>query len=225
MRYLAALTTCLVCLHAIAHAADKRSATEAYVKRISAIVDRLIDSEISKDPKRLNRVSMKLRYVVDRYGRVQKVEIISAKPDRRAANTVTRVLKATTFPPFPRDVLQEGTDQIEGELNWARSMENSGGSPYYNYNIIVHKILEEDVIPTFSTSSHRLEVDYEFYLDAKGHVVRFKTHAKAGGDWAEQIIARSIRRLTFPPVPSQVFKELEQKPPLRIFGTMTWDPR
>jgi len=86
-------------------------------------------------------------------------------------------------------------------------------------------MLEDDVIPAFSTPSHRLEVDYEFYLDARGRVASLATHAKAGGQWAEQIIARSIRRLKFPPVPAQVFEELKQKPPLRIFGTITWDPR
>jgi hypothetical protein len=68
-------------------------------------------------------------------------------------------------------------------------------------------------------------VDYEFYLDRQGHVTSMKVHAKAGGQWAEQIMARSIRRLKCPPIPPQVFKELEEKPPLKIFGTMSWDPQ
>jgi hypothetical protein len=87
----------------------------------------------------------------------------------------------------------------------------------------VHKILQDDVRSSFN-APHHLEVDYEFYLDARGHVTSTKVHAKAGGQSAEQIIVRSIRRLKFPPIPPQVFKELQEKPPLRIFGTMSWDP-
>ena len=86
-------------------------------------------------------------------------------------------------------------------------------------------MLEEEAISAFGTPSHRLEVDYEFYLDAQGHLLSLKTHAKAGGQSVEHIIAWSIRRLRFPPVPPQVFKELKQKPPLRSLGTLTWDPR
>jgi hypothetical protein len=48
-------------------------------------------------------------------------------------------------------------------------------------------------------------------------------HAKSGGRQAEQIIARSIRRIKCPPVPTQAFKELDQKPPFKIYGTMNWD--
>jgi hypothetical protein len=214
-----------MCFHAVAHASEKKSAADAYARRLAAIVDRLIDSELSKHQELLNAVSMKLRYNVDRTGRVQNVDILSAEPDLRGAKTVARLLKAMAFPPFPKELLQEGADRIEGHLNWTRSGQDPKNSSYYRYNLRVHKMLEDDVIPAFSTPSHRLEVDYEFYLDARGRVVSLATHAKTGGQWAEQITARSIRGLKFPPVPAQVFEELKQKPPLRIFGTMTWDPR
>ena len=94
----------------------------------------------------------------------------------------------------------------------------------YDYNMRVHHILQDDVTPSFHAPRH-LEVDYEFYLNSHGHVTSMKVHAKAGGQSAEQIIARSIRRIKCPPIPPKVFKELEQKPPLRIYGTMTWDPK
>ena len=117
MRYLAALTTSLICLQAIAHAAEKKSAADAYTERIGAIVSRSIDSEIAKHAARLSAFSVKLRYHVDRNGRVQRIEIISAKPDRTAANRVTQLIKSTTLPPFPKDLLREGVDSIVGELN------------------------------------------------------------------------------------------------------------
>jgi len=117
MRYLAALTTSLICLQAIAHAAEKKSASAAYTERIGAIVNRLIDSELSKHAVRLNAFSVKLRYHVDRDGRVQRIEIITAKPGRTAADMVAHLIRSTTFPPFPKDLLREGADSIEGELN------------------------------------------------------------------------------------------------------------
>ena len=225
MRYLTALTISLMCFHAVARAAEKKSAADAYAGQLAAIVDRLIDSELPKHRELLNTVSMKLRYNVGRTGHVQNVDILSAEPDRRGAKTVARLLKAAGFPPFPKELLQEGADRIEGNLNWMRSGQKPNNSSYYRYNLRVHKLLQDEVAPAFSTSSRRLEVDYEFYLDAQGRVVSLKSHPKAGGGRAEQIIARSIRRLKFPPVPVQVFEELKQKPPLKIFGTMTWDPR
>lgn len=234
MRYLAALTTSLICFHAAAQAAEKSSATAAYNERLAEIAKQALDGELLKHPERLNGVSMKLRYAVDRDGRVHNVKVVSRTPDRWAEKTAARVLAATKFPPIPIDVkLEVGAGYVEAQAEvsyrfdtpQARTTENSDKSPYYRYNMLVHKMLEEDVIPAFSTPSHRLEVDYEFYLDARGRVVSLKTHPKAGGHWAEQIIAGSIRRLKFPPVPPQVFKELQEKPPLRIFGTMTWDPR
>jgi hypothetical protein len=101
---------------------------------------------------------------------------------------------------------------------------NDVNSAYYKYNLRVHKMLEDKVAPAFGTQTHRVEVDYEFNLDFQGHVTSLKTHAKAGGQWAEQTIARGIRALNFPAVPAQVFIDLKEEPPLRIYGTMTWDP-
>ncbi len=57
-----------------------------YVQRVGMIVNRLADSEITKHPELLNPggFSVKLVYHVGRNGRVQAVEIISARPDRSA---------------------------------------------------------------------------------------------------------------------------------------------
>jgi hypothetical protein len=64
-----------------------------------------------------------------------------------------------------------------------------------------------------------------FELEAEVTLAADALTAKAGGQSAEQIISRSIRRIKCPPIPPKVFKELEQKPPLRIYGTMIWDPQ
>ena len=92
---------------------------------------------------------------------------------------------------------------------------NKAESPtYYKYRMQVHKIMQGDLEPSFH-ASYRLEVDYEFYLDPHGDLTRMKVHAKAGGKWAEQVVARSIRRIKCPPIPPKVFKEIREKPPLK----------
>jgi hypothetical protein len=120
MRFLTALTISLIFLHAAAHAAEKKSALEAYVQRLGTIVNGLADSEIAKHPELLTPggFSVKLRYHVGRNGRVQAIEIISATPDRSAANRLAYLIRGTAFPPYPKAVLQQGIDSIAGELNW-----------------------------------------------------------------------------------------------------------
>lgn len=231
MRYLATLTTSLICFLAAAQAAEKSSPTAAYNDRLAGIAKQALDAELLKHPERLNAVSMTLRYTVDRDGRVHNVKVMSRTPDRWAEKTAVRALAATKFPPIPIEVqLEVGAGHIdaEAEVSYnaeAPSASKKENSAYYRYNMRVHKMLQDDVKPAFSAQAHRLEVDYEFYLDPQGRVTSLETRSKAGGQRAEQTIARSICALKFPPVPAQVFKDLEQQPPLKIFGTMTWDPR
>ena len=120
MRFLGALTISLIFLQAIAHAAEKKSPLEAYVQRVGMIVNRLVDSEITKHPELLNPggFSVKLRYHVGRNGRVQAIEILSAMPDRSAADRLAYLIRGTAFPPYPKAVLQQGIDSIAGELDW-----------------------------------------------------------------------------------------------------------
>lgn len=120
MRFFGALTISLMFLQAIAHAAEKESPLEAYVQRVGMIVNRLVDAEIAKHPELLNPsgFSVKLRYHVGRTGHVQAIEIISAAPDRSAANRLAYLIRRTAFPPYPKAVLQQGIDSIAGELDW-----------------------------------------------------------------------------------------------------------
>ena len=117
MRYRTALTTSLICFYTVVLAAEQKSAADAYTQRIGAIVNRLIDSELPRLPDLRNAFSVKLRYHVAPSGRVQRIEIISAKPDRSAANAIARLISSTAFPPFPKPLLQQA-DDIIGELDW-----------------------------------------------------------------------------------------------------------
>ena len=120
MRFFVTLTASLICLQTISHAAEKNPALEAYVLRLGTIVNGVVDSEITKHPERLNPggFSVKLEYRVGRNGRVQAVEIVSARPDRSAADRLAYLIRGTAFPPYPKAVLQQGIDSIAGELDW-----------------------------------------------------------------------------------------------------------
>lgn len=228
MRSLTALTAGLICFHALALGAGKSSAN-AYNERLRKIVQKALDSALAKHPDRLNGVALKVHYVVDRDGHVHNVKVMSRTHDSSAEKIVADSVAAITFPPIPIDVqLEVGAAYIEVDADVTLAADALTASKFetptaYDYNMRVHHILQDDVRPSFH-GPHRLEVDYEFYLNSQGHVTSMKIQAKAGGRSAEQIIERSIRRIKCPPIPAKVFKELEKKPPLRIFGTMTWDP-
>jgi hypothetical protein len=224
------LTASVMCFHALALAAGKSSSADAYNERLKAIANKALHSALMKHPDRLNGVIMKIHYVVDRDGHVHNVKVISRTHDSSAEKIVADAIAATTFPPIPIDAQVEvgsGYFELEAEVTLAADALTTSKietPTAYEYNMRVHHILQDDVTPSFY-APHHLEVDYEFYLDSQGHVTSMKLHAKAGGQSAEQIISRSIRRIKCPPIPPKVFKELEQKPPLRIYGTMTWDPK
>jgi hypothetical protein len=228
--FLMVLAASMLCFHALALAASKLPAADAYNERLKTIANKALHTALMKHPDRLNGVAMKIHYAVDRDGHVHNVKVTSRTHDSSAEKIVADALAAITFPPIPIDAqLEVGASYFElnAEVTLAAdelSREKAQIPTYYNYRMQVHKMMQGDLEPSFHAPYH-LEVDYEFYLNSHGDLTSMKVHARAGGQWAEQIVARSIRRIKYPPIPPKVFKELEQKPPLKIYGTMTWDPR
>ena len=216
--------------HALALAGKSSSAADAYNQRLKTIANKALRSALMKHRDRLNGVIMKVHYVLDRDGHVHNVKVMSRTHDSSAEKIVADALAAITFPPIPMDAQLEvgsGYFELEAEVTLAADALTTSKietPTAYEYNMRVHRILQDDVAPSFH-SPHRLEVDYEFYLNSQGRVTGMKVHAKVGGQMAEQIISRSIRRIKCPPIPPKVFKELEQKPPMRIYGTVTWNPQ
>jgi hypothetical protein len=225
----AVLTASVMCFHALAFAAGKLPAADAYNERLKTIVNKALHSTLKKHPS-LNGIALKIHYAVDRDGHVHNVKVTSRTHDRSAEKIVAQVLASITFPPIPIEAQLEvgaGYFELDAEVTLATdalAVDKAEFSTYYNYRMQVHKIMVGDLEASFH-APHHLEVDYEFYLDPHGHLTSMKVHAKNGGQWAEQIVARSIRRIKYPPIPPKVFKELKEKPPLKIYGTMTWDPR
>jgi hypothetical protein len=228
--FLAVLTASVMCFHGLALATGKSPSADAYNELLKAIANKALHSALMKHPDRFNGVAMKVHYVVDRDGHVHNVKVMSRTHDSSAEKIVADALAAITFPPIPIDAQLEvgsGYFELEAEVTLAADALTAlkiETPTAYDYNMRVHHILQDDVTPSFH-APHHPEVDYEFYLNSQGYVTSMKVHAKAGGQSAEPIISRSIRRIKCPPIPPKVFKELEQKPPLRIYGTMTWDPR
>jgi hypothetical protein len=227
--FLEVLVASVMCFHALTLVAGKLPAADAYNERLKAIVDKALGSALMKHPS-LNGVAMKIHYGVDRNGHVHNVKVMSRTHDKSAEKIVADALAAITFPPTPIDAQLEvgaGYFELDAEVTLAAdalAVDKAEFPTYYNYRMQVHKIMQGDLESSFHAPYH-MEVDYEFYLDPRGDLTSMKVHARAGGKRAEQIIARTIRRLKCPPIPAKVFKELKEKPPLKIYGTMTWDPR
>lgn len=219
-----------MCFHALALAVGKYPAANAYNEKLKAIANKALHSALMKHKDRLNGVALKIHYTVDRDGHVHDVKVISRTHDSSAEKIVASAYAALTLPPIPIDVQLEvgsGYFEVEAEITLAADALTASkiqAPTAYEYNMRVHRILQDDVTPSFH-APHHLEVDYEFYLNSQGRVTSMKVHAKAGGQSAEQIITRSIRRIKCPPIPPKVFKELEQKPPMRIYGTLVWEPQ
>ena len=225
--FLAVLIASVMCFHTLALAAGNFPAANAYNTRLKTIVDKALHSALRKHSS-LNGTAMKIHYAVDRDGHVHNVKAISRTHDSAAERIVADTLAAITFPPIPIDAqIEVGAGYFELDAEVTLATERRGWirrqSPtYYIYRMQVHKIMQSDLDPSFHAPNH-LEVDYEFYLAPHGRLTSMKVHAKAGGKWAEQIVAGSIRRIKCPPIPPKVFKEIKEKPPLKIYGTMTWD--
>jgi len=232
MRYagfLVVLVVSVICFQPIALAAGKLPAANAYNEQLKKIANKALHSALMKHLDRLNGVKMKIDYAVDRDGHVHNVKVTSETHDRSAEQIVADVYNAITFPPIPMPAQLEvgaGYFQVHSELTLATdalSFEKAEIPIYHNYRMLVHRIMQSDLEPSFHAPYH-LEVDYEFYLNPDGTLTSMRVHAKTGGQSAEQIVARSIRQIKCPPIPPKVFKELKEKPPLKIYGTMTWDP-
>lgn len=227
--FLAVPIASVMCFHALALAVGKLPAADAYNERLKTIINKALRSALLKNPS-LNGVAMKIHYAVDRDGHVHNVKVVSRIHDSSAEKIVANTLAGITFPPIPIDAQLEvgaGYFELDADVTLATdalSFAKAEAPTYYSYRMQVHKIMQNDLEPSFHAPYH-LEVDYEFYLDPHGDLTSMKVHAKAGGQKAEQLVARSIRRIKCLPIPTKVFKELKEKPPLKIYGTMTWDPR
>ena len=203
MRFRLLLIATLICLQGIMQqtsaAAKKTSLAEKYNTQVAGIARRAIDSALSKHPARLKDVSIKLRYVIGPDGKVYNVTVVSFKSDAWVEKTAVQALRAIAFPPIPKDVRQElRKDYLEEEADVSCHSEASTdtATPAFDkYNLRVHKILQDQVRPAFTTQPRRLEVDYDFYLDAQGRVTTLHAYATAGGRWAERAIADSITAL------------------------------
>jgi hypothetical protein len=233
MRYadfLVILAVSVICFHPFALAAGKFPEADAYNERLKKIADKALYSTLMKHLDRLNGVKMKIDYAVDRDGHVHNVKVTSETHDRSAEQIVADAYNAIAFPPIPMAAQLEvgaGSLELHSEVTLATdalSFEKAEIPIYHNYRMLVHTIMQSDLEPSFHAPYH-LEVDYEFYLNPDGKLTSMRVHAKAGGKSAEQIVARSIRRIKCPRIPPKVFKELKEKLPLKIYGTMIWDPR
>jgi hypothetical protein len=103
------------------------------------------------------------------------------------------------------------------------------GSARFLYHQQVHTMLEAAVAPELMRHHERLNggsVKYAFQLDPQGRVVSLKAHSTKGSRWGEELLARTVRSLKFPPVPAEAMKQERQEGHkfIEVTGDMGWKP-
>ena len=94
-----------------AHAADSDAVGRAYANQVADVARRVVLAELMKNPERIDRMSMKFTFQVDRQGHPHNVKAVSNTHNRWAEHMGRRALAAAKFPPLPESVIQQfGTD-------------------------------------------------------------------------------------------------------------------
>ena len=96
---------------AYAHAADSDAVGRAYTLQATDIARRAVLAELAKRPERINRMSMKCTFQLDRQGHPHNVKVVSNTQNRWAEDTARRALAAAKYPPLPKSIIQQsGSD-------------------------------------------------------------------------------------------------------------------
>ena len=111
------LPSFLLCAHALAQsgvpAEALRSATFSYQSQINTIVLQAVVPELAKHVNLL-RGSVKFAFRLDRQGHLSNLRVISSASNRFVEQTTIQMIRATTFPPIPKKVIDElGRDYVD----------------------------------------------------------------------------------------------------------------
>src|SRR5262252_2502504 len=90
-----------------ARAADNDAAGKAYTLQATAVARQVVLAELVKHPERIQRMSIKCTFQLDRQGHPHNVKVVSTTHNRWAEETARRALAAAKFPPLPKSVIQQ----------------------------------------------------------------------------------------------------------------------
>src|SRR5260370_25809124 len=116
----------ICCAQAIAQsgagAETRLPATAQYQSQVSAIASQVVVPEFAKHRERL-KGSVKVRFRLDRQGRVKGLKVVSTKSNPWVQETATRMIRVAKFPPIPKEVIAEqGHDWVDVEAEWTFRM-------------------------------------------------------------------------------------------------------
>jgi TonB family protein len=101
-------------------AEDIDAVARAYALQATDTARKVVLAELVKHPERVHRVSMTLKFQIDRQGHPHNVDVRSTPRNPWAEDAARRALRAAKFPPLPQKVLQRfGTDlaSFEAQLD------------------------------------------------------------------------------------------------------------
>jgi hypothetical protein len=100
-----------------------KPAAAAYQNQTGEIARKAIASALMNPPEDMQRISLKLKFQIDKQGRVQNAQIISNPHNQWAEQSARRALEAVKFPSPSKKILEElGTESVhtEAELEMDR---------------------------------------------------------------------------------------------------------
>jgi hypothetical protein len=124
---------------------------------------------------------------------------------------------------------QEVTGEARASARTPEDAAKMIGSARFLYHQQVHTMLQAAVAPELTRHHDRLNggsVKYAFELDSRGRVVSLKTHSTKNSRWGEETLARIVRSLKFPAVPSEAMKQEREEGHnyIEVTGNMGWKP-
>jgi len=203
--------------HALAVDKPKSDAYKAYMEQAATTAIHAVRTELEKQSRPLNDVSLKLAFQVDPAGHVYNVKVIGNKPNQSAEETARRVLTNLKLQRFPQNVADEvGNTSIDittplvirpVHIGDKSVKPDSPDTVAYltRCNEIIMSMLDVEVVKHRGDFKGTLEII--LLLDPKGHVRAQKIIATPAYQWLKEMAMRVVRDAKLPAMPAQVVAE------------------
>jgi hypothetical protein len=207
----------LVMPHALAVDQPKSDAYKAYMEHATTTAIHAVRTELAKQARPVEDVSLKLAFQVDPAGHVHNVKVSGNKANQSAEETARRVLSNLKLPRFPQNVANEvGNTSIDITAPLVIRPVHTGNksvkpdSPetvayLMRCNEIIMSMLDAEVVKHRGDLKGTLEII--LLLDPKGHIRAQKIIATPAYQWLEEMAMRVVRDAKLPAMPAQVVAE------------------
>jgi hypothetical protein len=200
----------------------KSAAYKAYQEQCGLIANQAIEGELEKRPERLSKISLKVKFQVDRLGRVHNIELISGRQNQWAEEAARHAVNGLKLPPPPGKVAEDaGAVWVTVESDFAMDLKPPASQPPSHptagqlpnataYQLRTHEIICYALDAEFLKRSRRSSTDLTFTvaIDRQGHLRVVDLRCTPTNRWAQEIAMRIIASVKLPPMPREVIAEV-----------------